>query len=109
MSFNGNLRTPSSTPSAASSWVARVAEKLIPSTSKKKNASSNDTQGYEELRDLSLNLGGDVAKHRSSKHRSADRPKTEEAKNASKVINQPIRQRLNEGHKNVRKKEPSKV
>ena len=106
MSSNGNLRsTASSTPSAASSLVARVAKKIIPSTSKKKNASSNDTQGYEELRNLSLNLGGDGAKHRSADRR----PSTKEAKNASKVINQPIRQRLNEGHKNVRKKEPSKV
>ena len=101
MSFNGNLRTPSSTSSSASSWL----KKLIPSR-KKSNAFSNDTQGYEyeELRDLSLNLGGDIAKHHSG-----NRPSTDDAKNESNAINQPIRQRLNEGHKNVRKKEPSKV
>ena len=103
MSFDGNLRTPS-TPSA-SSLVARVAKKIIPSTSKKKNTSSNDTQGYEELRNLSLNLGGDVAKQRSF-----NRPSTDDAKNASDAINRTRRQRLNNGHKNVtHRKESNKV
>ena len=104
MSSNGNLRSTAwSTPSAASSWVARVAKKIIPPTSKKKNTSSNDTQGYEELRNLSLNLGGDVAKQRSAdRQRRADRPSTDDAKNTSNA-KQPIRQKLGDGHKNVRR------
>ena len=102
MSFNGNLRTPSSTSSSASSWL----KKLIPST-KKSNAFSNDTQGYEyeDLRDLSLNLGGDIAKHHSG-----DRPSTDDAKNESNATNRTRRQRLNKGHKNVtHRKESNEV
>jgi len=95
MSSNGNLRsTASSTPSAAS-LVARVAKKIIPW--KTKNACSNDTQEYEELRGLSLNLGGNDAKHRSF-----NRPSTDDAKNASNA-KQPIRQKLGDGHKNIRR------
>ena len=94
MSSNGKLRTPSSTPSA-SSWVSGQLKKLIPW--KTKNACSNDTQEYEDLRDLSLNLGGNDAKHRSY-----NRPSTDDAKNASNA-KQPIRQKLGDGHKNVRR------
>ena len=102
MSSNGKLRTPSSTPSA-SSWVSGQLKKLIPW--KTKNACSNDTQEYEDLRDLSLNLGGDVAKHHSF-----NRPSTDDAKNESNAANRVRRQRLNEGHKNVtHRKESNEV